>query len=248
MTVNTQLVKQTGATFTPPQLADFIADKLLSYLEAKEQKYKILDPACGEGILLSSISKKLLEKELDFELVGFDSNKDFLESAAQNLQSLASNSDIVLHHGDFLKQIQPQKQQTSLFETADSNTFINNSVDLIIANPPYVRTQILGADYAQEIAKKFKLKGRVDLYYPFLLGMTYALKEDGLIGVITSNRYLSTKSGASVRKFLKEHYEILEIVDLGDTKLFDAAVLPAIFIGRKKSVTSNNSPQFTSIH
>lgn len=248
MTVNTQLIKQTGATFTPPPLADFIADKLLSYLETKEQKYKILDPACGEGILLSSISKKLLEKEFDFELVGFDSNKVFLESAAQNLQSSASNSDIALHHGDFLQQIQPQKQQTSLFETTNSNHFINNSVDLIIANPPYVRTQILGAGYAQEIAKKFNLKGRVDLYYPFLLGMTYALKENGLIAVITSNRYLSTKSGASVRKFLKEHYEILEIIDLGDTKLFDAAVLPAIFIGRKKTSPSNNLPQFTKVY
>lgn len=248
MTVNTQLIKQTGATFTPPQLADFIADKLLSYLEKKEQKYTVLDPACGEGILLSSISKKLLKKELEFKLVGFDSNKDFLEIAAQNLQSSTSNSAIDLHHGDFLQYIQPQKQQTSLFETADSSDSINNSIDLIIANPPYVRTQILGADYAQEIAKKFNLKGRVDLYYPFLLGMTYALKENGLIGVITSNRYLSTKSGASVRKFLKEHYDILQIIDLGDTKLFDAAVLPAIFIGRKKSIPSKKMPQFTKVY
>jgi hypothetical protein len=47
---------------------------------------------------------------------------------------------------------------------------------------------------------------------------------------------LSTKSGESVRKFLNENYEILEIIDLGDTKLFDAAVLPAIFIGRKKEI------------
>ena len=90
-----------------------------------------------------------------------------------------------------------------------------------------------------DVAKKYNLKGRVDLYYPFLIAMTHALKENGIVGVITSNRFLFTKSGNSVRKFLFENYDILEVIDLGDTKLFDAAVLPAIFIGRKKKNTKN---------
>ena len=107
--------------------------------------------------------------------------------------------------------------------------------DVIIANPPYVRTQLLGAAKAQEISKTFGLDGRVDLYYAFIIGMTNILKKGGLLGILTSNRYLTTKSGAPIRKFLLEHYDILEIIDLGDTKLFDAAVLPAIFIGRKKN-------------
>jgi len=64
--------------------------------------------------------------------------------------------------------------------------------------------------------------------------MTNALKKGGILGVITSNRYLTTKSGAEIRKFLVENYDILEVIDLGDTKLFDAAVLPAILIGKKK--------------
>ena len=52
--------------------------------------------------------------------------------------------------------------------------------------------------------------------------------------MITSNRYISTKSGGDIRKFLLDNYDIIEIIDLGDTKLFNAAVLPAIFIGKKK--------------
>jgi hypothetical protein len=106
----------------------------------------------------------------------------------------------------------------------------------------------LGADKAQLLAKKYNLKGRVDLYYPFLIAMTHALKENGIIGVITSNRYLFTKSGNSVRKFLFENYDILEVIDLGDTKLFDAAVLPAIFIGRKKKNTKNTTANFLKIY
>src|SRR5690606_17266045 len=68
------------------------------------------------------------------------------------------------------------------------------------------------------------------------------------LGVITSNRYLSTKSGESIRKFLSENYEILELIDLGDTKLFDAAVLPAIFIGKKKKQKSSSSANFIKIY
>jgi adenine-specific DNA-methyltransferase len=84
------------------------------------------------------------------------------------------------------------------------------------------------------------LKGRVDLYYPFLIAMTESLKEGGILGVITSNRYLSTKGGESVRKYLGENYDIIELIDLGDTKLFSAAVLPAIFIGRKRKENSQS--------
>jgi hypothetical protein len=111
-----------------------------------------------------------------------------------------------------------------------------------------VRTQILGAEQAQLLSKKFGLKGRVDLYYPFLVAMTHALKENGILGVITSNRYLFTKSGESVRLFLNKHYEIIEVIDLGDTKLFDAAVLPAIFIGRKKVNAKNTTSKFSKIY
>ena len=46
-------IKNSGATFTPPLLADFLADKLISHLEMSEsQRISILDPACGEGVVV----------------------------------------------------------------------------------------------------------------------------------------------------------------------------------------------------
>lgn len=249
MATSIQLIKETGATFTPLKLANFISDKILSYFISDNQRIKVLDPACGEGMLLNSISKKLIDKNTDFELIGFDSNAEFLGKASSHLNYLHPKYKISLTEGDFLKQVDPKENQGNLFDSlSDKSQFINGSIDLIIANPPYVRTQILGTEYAQMIAKKFGLKGRVDLYYPFLIGMTYALKKNGLIGVITSNRYLSTKSGISVRKFIKDNFDILEVIDLGDTKLFDAAVLPAILIGRKKSNSANDNSKFTKIY
>ena len=232
-------IKHTGATFTPFELAEYLARKLINHI-ASEESLEVLDPACGEGELLLSISKVFREYKYDFSLTGYDSNDEYLSIAEKRLvNSGASQANFV--SGDFLEAVDLSSDQLLLdFDKSQKTDSINGFADLIIANPPYVRTQILGAEKAQKLAKKFNLKGRVDLYYPFLIAMTESLKEGGILGVITSNRYLSTKGGESIRKYLSENYEIIEIIDLGDTKLFDAAVLPAIFIGKKRKAKEWN--------
>ncbi len=238
------LIKETGATFTPEGLANFLSQRILSHSKVKNPL--IIDPACGDGALLVSISNQLNAQNENYSLEGYDTNNNYLQSAEKKL-SKNSVTQYKLKNEDFLEKIDIEPiQQTLNFE--GKNMAVNNFADIVIANPPYVRTQILGAEKAQLLAKKFNLKGRVDLYYPFLIAMTHALKENGIVGVITSNRYLFTKSGNSVRKFLFENYDILEVIDLGDTKLFDAAVLPAIFIGRKKKNTKNTSANFLKIY
>lgn len=214
-------IKKTGATFTPRALAEFLANELVSYSKSKNNLV-VLDPACGDGALLSAIQASLPGSIL--KLVGYDTNADYLQQAGIILRK---NNNVVLNQEDFLSVC---SGQVDLFGGKTLAEF----ADIVIANPPYVRTQILGAKRAQQLSRLYNLSGRIDLYFPFMIAMTNALKKGGLIGVITSNRYLCTKSGADIRKFLLDHYDILDIIDLGDTKLFDAAVLPAIFIGRKK--------------
>lgn len=243
--ITKEQIKNTGATFTPKELAVFLAERIALYAQPKNNR--VLDPACGEGELLIAMGEVLNEKAIDFSLTGYDANEQYLNFAQDRLLRFGKEkSDLV--HEDFLLSVDVSSagNTPSLFDECISS--VNNSFDIVIANPPYVRTQILGTEQAQNLARKFNLKGRVDLYYPFLMAMTESLKEGGIIGVITSNRYLSTKSGESVRKYLSDNYEILELIDLGDTKLFDAAVLPAIFIGRKKKQKSASPANFIKIY
>jgi hypothetical protein len=238
-------IKNTGATFTPTELSFFLANRLAFYIEASNQN--VLDPACGEGELLVAMGNKLAEKGFNFLLSGYDANAQYLSYAKERMLEFGSGkSEFVL--ADFLQAIDVTPIQGTLDLYQEEKSTVNGSYDIVIANPPYVRTQILGAEQAQALAKKFNLKGRVDLYYPFLIAMTESLKIGGLLGVITSNRYLSTKSGESIRKFLSENYEILELIDLGDTKIFDAAVLPAIFIGRKRKLNKPSPAKFIKIY
>ncbi|MDV3848135.1 modification methylase [Elizabethkingia anophelis] len=244
--ITKEQIKNTGATFTPKELAVFLADRIAFY--AQSEHNCVLDPACGEAELLVAMGKVLNEKVIDFSLTGYDANEQYLSFAKDKLLSFGINKSKLIHE-DFLQAVDLSNTYNTLsLFNEPSISKVNNSFDVVIANPPYVRTQILGAEEAQNLARKFNLKGRVDLYYPFLMAMTESLKENGILGVITSNRYLSTKSGESIRKFLSENYEILELIDLGDTKLFDAAVLPAIFIGRKKKQKSSSSARFIKIY
>jgi type I restriction-modification system DNA methylase subunit len=244
--ITKEQIKNTGATFTPRELSVFLAERIGYYINS--QHSRVLDPACGEAELLVALGEVLSDKGCDFSLTGYDSNKEYLNFAETRLSSF-SNKQTELILGDFLMSIDVSNSNNSpsLFDYI-STSEVNNSFDVVIANPPYVRTQILGTEQAQNLARKFNLKGRVDLYYPFLISMTESLKEGGILGVITSNRYLSTKGGESIRKYLSENYEILELIDLGDTKLFNAAVLPAIFIGRKKKQKKPSAANFIKVY
>ncbi len=237
--------KTTGAHYTPVGLAQFLAEKLTRLVENNSDALRIMDPACGDGALLKALADELPERlRVVSEFIGFDQD----EAAVDNLNEGWLIGNLRAEVEDFLS--------LSFHHPAAPNMFANPSdvhalADVIIANPPYVRTQVLGALKAQQLAMAFDLTGRVDLYHAFLVAMTNALKPGGILGVITSNRFLSTRGGTSVRQFLESNYDILEVIDLGDTKLFEAAVLPAIFIGRKrvkKEVQSKIKSKFIRIY
>ena len=249
MNAKQKLIKETGSHFTPVSLADFIARKLLSEYKIKsnEKSIRVLDPACGDGELLIAIHKVAQEMNYTLELIGVDSNEEALELAKIRLEEFGCVNYKLLNN-DFIE-IVDDYTNLDLFNNQDE---IISPVDIIIANPPYVRTQVLGADKAQDLGKKFGLKGRVDLYQVFIVAMTELLKVNGTIGVITSNRYLNTKGGKSIREFLISNYHINKIIDLGDTKFFKAAVLPAIFFGTKtlpsNSLNNIQNPAFLKVY
>lgn len=241
MTKSAVEIKETGSHFTSFELSKFMAKKLLEYVELdnpNQEIVSVLDPSCGSGELLKAVCNEVGTSKL--EVIGMDTDREAIQQANEYLSSI-DNNNIHLFNGDYLELFENKVDLFSDIVVKDDfwcSSAENDDlkkVDMVIANPPYVRTQVLGAEKAQELAKKFNLKGKIDLYQVFLVAMTNHLKEDGLICVITSNRYLTTVGGKDIREFLNENYEIIEVIDLGDTKLFEAAVLPAIFIGRKKS-------------
>ncbi len=111
-----------------------------------------------------------------------------------------------------------------------------------------MRTQVLGAARAQALGRRFGLSGRVDLYHAFVAAMTERLGEGGVLGLLCSNRFTSTRGGLSLRSLLTRNYDIAELWDLGDTKLFDASVLPAVVIARRARRPAGRAGTFVRVY
>ena len=242
--------KSGGATYTPPALADFVATEIVraasSDLLAKAP-LRVLDPAVGEGALLSSLLEQL-PGTARVEVYGFDTDEEAVRRSEARLRSAFPTASIHLAVGDFLGHTLKSRGAVppgGLFEAV-----VNESAyDLIIANPPYVRTQIMGADQAQNLAEHFGLTGRVDLYHAFILAMAEVLSPQGVAGVILSNRFMTTQAGATVRRAILGNLSLRHVWDLGDTKLFEAAVLPAVILAGGRSAESRRQKiHFTSIY
>jgi hypothetical protein len=88
----------------------------------------------------------------------------------------------------------------------------------------------------------------VDLSFAFIEGIAEVLKEGGVAGIIVSNRFMTTKAGSQVRERILSRFEVLHVWDFGDTKLFEAAVLPAVLLVRKRHSIPATNPRFTSIY
>ena len=242
--------KSGGATYTPKILADFVAQQIVQTAGKLPSKnpLRILDPAVGHGELLVSLLEQLVnQSDLKIEVYGFETDSDALDTATARLKRGFPGVSFHFELGDFLEFVLEyfgRGGHGNLFRSVVSEAY-----DLVIANPPYVRTQIMGAAQTQFLAKEFGLFGRVDLYYAFILGISYVLKPEGSAGIITSNRFITTKSGACVRKAVFDRFNILHVWDLGDTKIFDAAVLPAVLLVEgKKNGHALESPAFSSIY
>jgi adenine-specific DNA-methyltransferase len=227
--------KASGATYTPQEIAEYLSVQLVDrgpdILE--RDTIRVLDPAIGDGALALALLGVLTRRSsARISVVGYETNPVAAAVAKRALEASFAHVAVDIRERDFLTD-------------RDSSVF-----DLAIANPPYVRTQIMGAEDAGILAARFGLEGRVDLYQAFALALIERLVPEGGLALITSNRFLTTKGAAAFRDALHAGLAISRLWDLGDTKIFDAAVLPAMLVGRRRSGISAKSEEslFTSVY
>ncbi len=240
--------KQSGVHFTPLELARFVANQTM--LACRQHSHtgslSILDPAVGDAALLDAILE-FAPASHEVRVVGFDTSQDAVQHATARIAiSPRPNITWEFHHGDFLEHVLAHYDGNA---SGDLFPSPREQFDIVISNPPYVRTQVLGAEKSQLIARRFGLSGRVDIYYAFLEAIARVLRVGGVAGIIVSNRFMTVRSGAVIREKLRKLFNILHVWDLGDTKLFEAAVLPAVVLLERKGDQVNRViTGFTSIY
>lgn len=242
--------KAVGSTYTPKVLSDFVSKKIVEVAKNKlpnDRTIRVLDPAIGHGELLLSLLDELFGvRNFNVEVYGFETDSNAIDVARNRISDSFPGVSLIFRNENFLEFVVENfgcDSHGSLFLQS-----VPEAYDIIIANPPYVRTQVMGSEQAKIISDQFGISGRVDLYYAFVLGMSQVLKPKGVAGIIVSNRFMTTKSGAFVRKAVLDNFNMRHVWDLGDTKIFDAAVLPAVLLVEGRNAEEVKSPGFTSIY
>ncbi len=91
--------------------------------------------------------------------------------------------------------------------------------DVVIGNPPYVRQELLSEskNYFQDHYQTYH--GVADLYVYFIEKGISLLGENGMFGIIVSNKWMRANYAQSLRQWLKQQC-LIEIVDFGDLPVF----------------------------
>ncbi|MFA9240498.1 MAG: Eco57I restriction-modification methylase domain-containing protein [Candidatus Paceibacteria bacterium] len=216
---------------------------------------KILDPACGSGAFLNQALEYLIKehKQLQYDLAlmgDLFSSYTVEESVLEhNLYGVDINEDAVeiAKLSLWLRTAQKGRTLTNLNDKiicANSlleMPFSENSFDVVIGNPPYVQLQSM-----IEMSKTLKnsnydtFESTGDLYVLFYELGNRLLKQNGLLGYITSNKWMRAKYGKSLRKYLAENTSIKVLIDLGKNIFEDATVDSNILIFTKEKVTNHD--------
>lgn len=137
------------------------------------------------------------------------------------------------------------------FEDAFPAIMNNGGFDAIVGNPPYVRSGNLdqvSKDYYQ--INYYSAHKQYDIYVLFFERAIKVIKEFGLLGYITSNKFLISDYGQNLRKFILDNTSFLQAIDLSYDKVFkDASIYPYIVILQKQNsenIRSNNDILFSN--
>lgn len=97
--------------------------------------------------------------------------------------------------------------------------------DILIANPPYISLQKI-----KEQSQKYKKLGYAtykatgDMYVLFYEKGVSLLRENGILCFITSNKWMRTAYGESLRDFFVEKTNPVQLIDFPGCPIFDATV------------------------
>jgi len=213
----------------------------LDFLIAEHKEIdNIISELTGDKMRIFDTDKQILENNI----FGVDINEESVEIAKLSLWLRTAQKGRVL--SDLSNNI---KCGNSLIDTSDvagekafnwniefKEIMDNGGFDVVIGNPPYVRVQQLKYDDIDFLKKNYKtaLK-RIDISLCFIeLSSKIIKNETGLASFITSNQFLTTEYGQSMRRFLLKEYNLIECVDFGDLPIFDDALTyVSIFIFSK---------------
>ncbi len=115
--------------------------------------------------------------------------------------------------------------------------FRDGGFDVVLANPPYVRSRLVNTEYRERRLKPVYpevYKGTADIYVFFYARAQQLLRPGGVGCFISSNKWLRADYGKKLLQHLVDRQAFRLAVDFGELPVFEtAATFPAIFLWQK---------------
>jgi type I restriction enzyme M protein len=267
--------KRLGQFYTPPDVAELIVS-----LTVRSGDDVVLDPGCGSGTFLVKAYRRLAElkgvarvggalgeavhREVLSQLYGVDINQfpahlSVINLVIQNPAARVDKVNVVV--GDFFDIRAGQETWTGLesvtVEGRRTTVKFPRKFDAVVANPPYIRQELLGKDEKGKIwdlieeefsklvyvgkpenavgaERAVVLDRQSDIYVYFFLHGLAMLRDGGRLGFITSNKWLEVGYGEAFQSFLLKNTRILYVIEFDRAVFPDAEVNTAITILEKE--------------
>ena len=119
--------------------------------------------------------------------------------------------------------------------------FAEGGFDIVIGNPPYVRQEKI-KEIKPYLGNNYEIyTGKSDLYSYFFEKGLNVLKNQGILGFISSNKFIKANYGKKLRKYILDNSIFKIYVDHSFDSIFvDATTYPSIFVIMKGKSLGNN--------
>jgi len=190
--------RKLGQFRTPPAIASLMAAWLV-----QDGTETVLDPGMGAGALAAaaySRKQQLVDQPPLSDIYGVDLNELAVVMAATSLA--------LLNHGE------PHNLRVGDFLDADPD----DTVDVIISNPPYSRHHELDSTYKQRVNEQAEreadetVSALSPMYAYFYFHAAAFLAPGGRLSFITPSEFLETSYGESLKRFLAAAFDIRALV------------------------------------
>ena len=214
----------------------------------------IIDTACGAGAFLVRAyamlkyhhpelsHSELLEKIWGIDIATFPAFLAKVNLAILDLKGSSQNPKIVnKNFSDLTKSSIPKLPK----------------FDVCIGNPPYIRQELIkDKNKWTELARhEFGIKNlnkQSDLYVYYLMHTASLLKEGGRLGYVIASSWLDVSYGKDLQKFLLDHFKIIAVIDLQNSRSFQTASVNTVKLIIEKCSNQNerekNNVKFVRVY
>lgn len=219
------LRKSRGAFFTPPAIAEYLAD----WAVEGDPSATILDPTCGEAVFLDAAARKLRDLgasrgQITDQVIGVDLHEASVRQSQKLLTKQGLGGTFLID--DFFSLSTPDRLDAKL-----------PLVDAVIGNPPYIRYQEHTGDVRKRarqaaLEQGVRLSGLASSWAALMVHSSGFLKPDGRLAMVLPAELLTVGYAEPIRRWLRTRFGAVHLVMFDQLQFEDAMEKVVLLIAR----------------